>query len=152
MLQIYFTGVSSPPPSPTQPNPTTHSHQRGMVFLFFGYHIQNCRSSEKIGRKEMILRFFFPSGFGTKKKNRWEKSRGLILTGRGFFQVVGFRSNFVNGFFFGRKSRGKKKQVKSSVRKEGRRTYVITKKKKPYPFVNNQTVSWWKYPTRCILS
>ena len=50
--------------------------QRGMVFLFFGYHIQNCRSSQKIGRKEIILRFFFFSlGIWHEKKNGGVKSR-----------------------------------------------------------------------------
>ena len=81
-----------------------------MVFLFFGNHIQNCRSSEKIGRKEIILRFFFPSGIGMKKKNRGVKNRDLIPTGCGFFQVLGFRTNLVDGFFFPDKNpEGKKK-------------------------------------------
>ena len=30
------------------------SDQKGMVFFLSCYHIQNCRSSEKIGRKEII--------------------------------------------------------------------------------------------------
>ena len=33
--------------------------QRGVVFYFPSYHIQKCRSSQKIGRKEIISRFFF---------------------------------------------------------------------------------------------
>ena len=86
------------------------SNQRGMVFLFFGNHIQNCRSSEKIGRKEIILRFFFSLGNWHEKKNRGVKNRDLIPTGCGFFQVLGFRTNLVDGFFFPDKNpEGKKK-------------------------------------------
>ena len=44
-----------------------------MVLFFPCYHIQKCRSSKKVGRKDIILRFFFSLGilFG-KKKTAWE--------------------------------------------------------------------------------
>ena len=81
-----------------------------MFFLFLGYHIQNCRSSEKIDRKEIILRFFFPSRFGTKKKKPGGKRSSFDPDGCVFFQVLGFRSNLVDGFFFRTKiPRGKEK-------------------------------------------
>ena len=46
--------------------------QRGLVFFFFGNHIQKCRSTKIIGRYEVILRFFFSLGFWRKKKTAWE--------------------------------------------------------------------------------
>ena len=49
----------------------------------------------------------------------------------------------MDGFFFsGQKSRGKKKTVKSSAREEGRRTYVITEKKKPYPITLSESIDY----------
>ena len=108
-------------------NSIAHSTKGGW-FLIFGYHIQNCRSSEKVVRKEITLRFFFPLDLA-RKKNRGIKSRDFIPTVCGFFQVLGFISNLVDGFFFPDKNPEGKKTVKSSARKEGRGTHVITKKK-----------------------
>ena len=46
--------------------------QSPTVFYFPCYHIQKCRSSKKVGRKDIILRFFFPSGSCLEKKTAWE--------------------------------------------------------------------------------
>ena len=93
-----------------------------MVFLFFGYHIQNCRSSEKIGRKEIILRFFFlPQGLARKNKTVSEKSLEFIPIRRCVFSpILEMRSNLVRGIFFCKNPEGKKKpEDRPPLRKEG---------------------------------
>ena len=78
--------------------------------------------------KEMILRFFFPRALA-QKKNRWVKSRDLILTGCGFFQVLGFRSNLVDGFFF-RTKIPREKKTRKIVRQGGRKEDICDNRKK----------------------
>ena len=46
----------------------------GMPFCFPCYHIQNCRSSKNIGRKGIILQFFFSNGIWPEKKMYRDKA------------------------------------------------------------------------------
>ena len=73
---------------------------KGYGFLFYGYHMQNCRSSEKTGRKEIILRFFSPRDLAKKKESRGVKSRDLIPSGCVFFQPLGLRDRIWLTVFF----------------------------------------------------
>ena len=105
--------------------------QRGMVFIFPCYHIQNCRSSKKIGRKDKFERFFFSLGIQPEKKNRDEKIAIFFSNQFLFLPFLGLELNFGLRFFFPAPNpEGKKKPVKSGSGEEGRRTYVITWKNK----------------------
>ena len=109
---------------------------KGVGFFFLsGNHIQNCRSTEKIGRKEIILRFFFSLGIWHEKKNREVNIRDFFPNRFGFFPTLGLRRSLVDGFFFCQKPREKKKNRKI-IRQRGRKEVICDyrKIKKPTPF------------------
>ena len=101
-----------------------------MVFLFSGYHIQNCRSSEKIGRKEIILRFFFFPRDLTRKRKPWGKKsllnpdRVWIFLGYGILYQI-----WLTVFFFPDKNPEEKKKRKI-VRHGGRKEDICDNQKK----------------------
>ena len=70
--------------------------QSPMVFYFPCYHIQKCRSSKKVGRKDIILRFFFfPRDPVWKKKNRMGNRLFFFLC---FITYICHLSNSWTGF------------------------------------------------------
>ena len=74
--------------------------QRGVVFLFPGNHIPKYRWSKKIGRKEVILRFFFfPRDLGWKKKP-WQKKVIIEPQKVCIFSNFGLDTKFGWRFFF----------------------------------------------------
>ena len=95
-------------------------------------------TSSFLPRQNPILRVFFPSGFGAGKKNRKPKLSSSPKKGK---KRNWFEKNcdfFVTVFFFRLNPEGKKKPFKFVLPSYffGRPTvlYVITWKKKPYPF------------------
>ena len=78
----------------------TYTLSEGDSFFISRLSIQNCRSSEKTGRKEIILRFFSPRDLAKKKESRGVKSRDLIPSGCVFFQPLGLRDRIWLTIFF----------------------------------------------------
>ena len=72
------------------------TQDKGVWFFLSGNHIQNCRSTEKIGRKEIILRFFFSLGIWHEKKNREVNIRDFFPNRFGFFPTLGLRRSLVD--------------------------------------------------------
>ena len=114
---------------------SVYARQRGMDFLFFGYHIQHCWPSEKIGRKEIILRFFFPRDLARKKKPWGEKVVIESRPGVDFSKFWALDQIWLTVFFFFRTKIPREKKNRKIVRQVGRKEDICdNQKKKPYPF------------------
>ena len=114
-----------------------------MVFLFPGNHIPKCRWSKKIGRKEVILRFFFfPRDLGWKKKP-WQKKVIIEPQKVCIFSNFGLDTKFGWRFFFSPLQIPKEKKNRKIGHQGGREEIVCDyrEKIKPYPHVRKNRLN-----------